>query len=305
MSLRPRPATGPPDRRGRLDRALNAGLWRFGPVSVGDQANPARKGDAPGPYKCINNEHSVLQRLAKSSGSVGVMGGLQRVLNDSNNSLVESIIAFNMQAGYMEMKPEAPQATFKRATSLNEARGVNVTLALGCYYVPSGEAITPDMADRVTGAALRKLAMISTDLFVRTLAQKLEWTQLANAVAEVIQNTVTEGNFSVERVQPRTHQASVNITKYVAFGGLDFEGPRGPIENGRNTFAMPNDHRLMVYGVFDAVKESEYVFGTVCVKGIQFEVSLDQKVQDFIDFIETAREGNSEMDKIARLFAVL
>ena len=111
----------------------------------------------------VGMENQRLKTAGARSNAIGLMGGVQRAIDDVNNSKVESIALISMTAGSMETLNGTN--VFKKAMSFDDAKGVFVTLDLGCYYNAT-QALDTSQKTLVVKAGIRKLASIASDAFL-------------------------------------------------------------------------------------------------------------------------------------------
>jgi len=161
-----------------------------------------------------------------------------------------------------------------RATSSKEATGIRTTVQLGCYYTPRKGFDTEDSSTVVD--ALRALVSIAGEVFIQPLREVLPWRVFADAI---------QAKLSEDMPQPKT---TANIlgnemsAQMVSQSYTPFDGEFQITQAADDTLAyiFPVEYESYRVGVVKAIIDSGHSFGTVCMKGHEIELSIEQKKPD-------------------------
>lgn len=276
-------------RRGFLARKLGEIAMSFRKA----EGVPTRAGNARfQEVLLVGMKNQRLKTDGARSNAIGLMGGVQRAIDDVNNSKVESIALISMTAGFMETS--GGKNVFKKAMSFDDAKGVFVTLDLGCFYNAT-QALDSSQKALVVKAGIRQLASIASNLFLNSMRREMQWYELAEAVQTKLDDELGKDNINVSEYQNGkavTTQAEVKLSLFLSFDYQAYEIDAN--SDGRDAFTMPAQMSQFSQAVMNAVSASDYKFGKVCYKGNSFEVSLDLIAQELVK-----AERTSEMMAIA------
>lgn len=259
----------------------------------------------------------------------GLFGGVQRMTSHTSNHLMESICQFKIFAGHMT------ERGFQQATSYENAVGVYATISLGCNYRPSVK-LNFNQMELMVMAGLRKLTDIAIELFTAPLRDRLMWNQLAHQLSSNLRAKVDDDDNppKVKKDEPfqsfdiadahlltpeeiedgkkqkkrewREARGSASAEEGILWGAS--------VETSASTFlpfsdyfnitrvpdgrvsSLPVEFALYATGLFDELGKSERVFGTVCMKGTQVLLSLEQNVEDLL-----GDEDKRRVDELATM----
>ena len=260
----------------------------------------------------------------------GLFGGVQRMTNHTSNHLMESICRFKIFAG------QKTEQGYKEATSYENANGVYASILLGCNYRPSAK-FNFDQMKYMVMAALRRLTDIAIELFTAPLHKRLMWNQLAFQLEANLRARVDSDdnppvvkkdkpfrNFDIPDAhllapreaddwmlrKKREWQEARNdaSAEEEVFWGASVETSAWTFLPFSDTFNityvpggrasnLPAEFEQYAAGLFDELGKSERVFGTVCMRGTQIELSLEQDVGDFL-----GKEDQQRFDELATIF---
>lgn len=241
----------------------------------------------------VGTENDRLKQAGAPSKAIGLLGASQREQGDDNPSLVESLVEIEFVAGYM--KNSDGRQVFEQAGSFDDIQGIVVNVNLGCFY--SSDKLTPSQTKTLLKEALKKMAIISSNLFVEPLRMK-GWFPVAEAVQEKLMSGTLDSNIKIIEFNQGgklNYETTLRSNAYIPLDKYDIDINRDGDE--RYAYLMSKDVGDFARLLIDAVIASDYSFGTVCSRGSKIEISLDQKVSDFLE-----RNTSSEVAELVDLF---
>ena len=263
----------------------------------------------------------------------GLFGGVQRMTSHTSNHLMESVCQFKIFAGYKV--EQDGRVWYREATSYENAVGIYASISVGCNYRPNIKLNLNQMKYMVM-AGLRKLTDIAIELFTAPLNERLMWNQLAIQLESSLRAKVDDDDNPPEVKKDEPYWSSDIADAHLltpeemedgkkqklrkwreARGGASAEEGilwGASVETSASTFlpfsdyfkitrvpdgrasSLPVEFEVYAAGLFDKLGKSEHVFGTVCMKGTKIELSLEQKVDDFL-----GEEDKRRFDELATM----
>jgi len=222
-------------------------------------------------------------RNAPAPAPTGTMGGIQRRSNVMSNDLVESIAEITMSAGSMKPMEGGTVPKFHKATSYDDATGIQVMMAFGCNYRPN-EDVTKKVSEMIVRAGIRQLGPIVSNLFLQPLRTDLNWHELAAKVADAALEA-TNNEFTVTTID-KNSSAEIAVRTFLKFESFNIT----PGSDDAQAYALPHDYETYVLALFEQIKSSPYRLGTVCTQGNLFKISFEQNVHDLLPEIRRQEE---------------